>query len=59
VRPDFKIEVRADILKEEDGPTLMHGIQGLHGSRIVLPRRAALQPGRELLERRYEKFRSA
>lgn len=59
VRPDFKIEVRADILREKDGPTLLHGIQGLHGSTIVLPRSKTMQPGRELLERRYERFRNA
>lgn len=59
VRPDFKIEVRSDLLMEKDGPTLLHGIQGLHGSGILLPRSIAMQPGRELLESRYEKFRNA
>lgn len=34
VRPDFVIEVRPDLLEEEDGPTLKHAIQGLHGQEI-------------------------
>lgn len=59
VRPDFKIEVRDDILRERDGPTLVHAIQALHGSRIVLPRRADLRPAQDLLKIRYERFRSA
>ena len=53
VRPDRIIEVRRDILKESDGPTLQHAIQGLHGQPIVLPRRSEEQPAIEFL---YERF---
>jgi putative restriction endonuclease len=56
VRPDCIVEVRPDILKERDGPTLVHAIQGLHGARISVPRRTELQPGRKFLESRYERF---
>ncbi len=59
VRPDYVVEVRHDLLDEEDGPTLVHGIQALHGRRIILPRDAALQPGKERLEIRYERFLQA
>ncbi len=27
---DYIIQVRADILEEEDGPVLQHGLKGLH-----------------------------
>ena len=37
VRPDYIIRVRADVLEEEDGPMLRHGLQGLQGQRIVVP----------------------
>ncbi len=57
LRPDFTIEVREDLRRERDGPTLVHAIQGLHGSRIVLPRRAEHRPAAELLAVRYERFR--
>jgi hypothetical protein len=57
VRPDFTIEVREDIVRETDGPTLVHAIQSLHGAEIYLPRRNELRPARELLETRYERFR--
>lgn len=56
VRPDYRIEVRPDLLEEEDGPTLKHAIQGLHGSSIITPRSAHLKPSVELLERRYDQF---
>jgi putative restriction endonuclease len=57
VRPDFTIEVREDLRRERDGPTLVHAIQGLHDSRILLPRSSACRPARDLLEVRYERFR--
>lgn len=57
LRPDYVIEVRADIRRERDGPTLVHAIQALHGSRIVLPRSAPLRPDPQLLEMRYKLFR--
>lgn len=56
VRPDHRIEVRHDLLKETDGPTLVHGIQNLHGTVIQLPRRSADRPGTERLAERYEVF---
>lgn len=59
LRPDYIVEVRPDILREHDGPTLVHAIQALHGAAITLPRQSALQPSRELLEIRYERFRQA
>ena len=59
VRPDYKIEVRADILLEHDGPMLRHGLQEVHGTRIVLPRSTEMRPDPELLDERYERFRSA
>lgn len=55
VRPDHRIEVRADLLDEEDGPTLV-GIQSLHGQRIEVPRRQADRPSIDRLERRYQEF---
>ena len=59
LRPDYVLEVRRDILRERDGPTLVHTIQALHGASITLPRQSALRPSRELLEIRYERFRQA
>jgi len=57
LRPDYVLEVRADILRERDGPTLVHSIQALNGTSITLPRQPANRPSRELLEIRYERFR--
>lgn len=59
IRPDCVAEVRPDLLVEQDGPMLLHGIQGVHGTRIVVPRAVAQQPDVGALERRYEQFRVA
>jgi len=59
IRPDYVIEVRDDILKEKDGPMLLHGLQEMHQKKIILPRSSNAWPDPDLLERRYEKFRVA
>jgi putative restriction endonuclease len=59
VREDYVVEVRRDVLEEHDGPMLIHGLQKLHGNRILLPREPGLRPDPELLHRRYERFRAA
>lgn len=57
IRPDYIIEVRADILKESDGPMLLHGLQELHGHAIILPAAKQDWPKAEYLHRRYQQFR--
>jgi putative restriction endonuclease len=52
-------EVRPDVLTEIDGPMLRHGLQGMHGQRIVVPQRPSLQPRHAFLEERYDLFRKA
>lgn len=59
VRPDYVVQVRRDLLDEKDGPTLVHGIQALHGRHISLPKRLTQQPDRHSLEVRYEAFERA
>ena len=56
IRPDCVVEVRPKVLEEIDGPMLLHGLQGLQGSRIVVPRAAADRPDPKLLEERYLRF---
>ena len=60
ITPNHVVEIRSDILQERDGPMLRHGLQELHGSRLlVLPRRPADRPDPVRLEERYEEFRAA
>ncbi len=59
ISPNYIIEVREDILDEEDGPMLLHGLKGLHKNRIILPRSSSFWPNKEFLDRRYQKFRKA
>ncbi|MDD5694065.1 MAG: HNH endonuclease [Bacteroidales bacterium] len=55
VSPDYIIKVRSDILDEDDGPMLLHGLKEMHNQRIQLPRKNDQQPNREFLERRFER----
>jgi putative restriction endonuclease len=57
VTPDYQIEVRSDVLVEEDGPMLLHGLQGFHGATLRTPRSEVLKPSRDFLAERYELFR--
>jgi putative restriction endonuclease len=60
IRPDHVVEIRSDILEETDGPILRHGLQDLHGARLmVVPRRPDDRPDPERLEARYQEFREA
>jgi putative restriction endonuclease len=59
VRPDFVVQVRADVLVEIDGPMLKHGIQAMHGVRLTVPHHRAARPDPERLEQRYEEFLAA
>lgn len=59
VRPDYRVEVRVDVLEEIDGPMLKHGLQGFHGSLLLVPIRESLRPDRRFLEERYALFRRA
>ena len=58
IRPDLKVEIREDVLREEDGPMLQHGLQEFNSAPVWVPRKDILRPRREFLEERYELFRS-
>jgi putative restriction endonuclease len=59
VREDYVVEVRRDILNESDGPMLIHGLQKIHGTKIIVPRLTELRPNPEFLNVRYERFKAA
>lgn len=58
IRPDYRIEIRPDLLDEKDGPTLLHAIQGMHGQSLTLPRLRTARPDPERLAARYDEFRT-
>ena len=59
MRPDYRIVVRQSVLDEEDGPMLLHGLQGFQGKTILRPSSRALWPRADFLAERYEEFRQA
>lgn len=59
IRPDLHIVVREDVRREKDGPMLLHGLQGFHEQRILIPGDRAKRPDPSRLASRFEEFRSA
>ena len=59
VSPDYEIVVREDLLHEQDGPMLRHGIQEIHQRKLILPRKTIEHPDRDRLAERFEEFRKA
>ncbi|HHT90926.1 MAG: HNH endonuclease [Bacillota bacterium] len=59
VTPEYRIIVREDLLREHDGPMLRHGIQGIHRSKLALPKKQIEQPDRDRLALRFEQFLKA
>lgn len=49
VTPDYRIQIRDDLMDEEDGPLLQPGFKDLHHSRLILPHSREYWPGRENL----------
>ena len=59
VDPEKRVHIRDDILEEIDGPMLKHGLQEMHGRLLVVPRDTRLQPKRDYLAERFERFKVA
>ena len=61
IRPDdLTLHIRPDILEEVDGPMLRHGLQEMHGTRLMkIPRATAARPDEARLALRYDEFLSA
>jgi putative restriction endonuclease len=56
VRPDYRIVVRPEILKEKDGPMLKAGLQQIDEVKLILPRRRRERPDPDRLRLRFERF---
>lgn len=58
VSPNYEVRVHPRLLDEEDGP-MLDLLKGAHRTAIVVPRRSAWRPDRELLAERFERFVAA
>jgi len=56
INPDYKIKVRKDILEEEDGPMLLHGLKELQDKSIILPPKIIHWPNKDCLNWKYKQF---
>lgn len=56
VSPDYRVHVRRDVLDEEDGPMLQHGLKEMDGAVLTLPGHRRHHPDRDRLAWRWERF---
>jgi putative restriction endonuclease len=57
VDPNHVVQIREDVLREKDGPMLLHGLQEFHGKRIEPPKDPADLPDPDFLAERFKRFR--
>jgi len=55
ISPDYQVHVSRRLLDDEDGP-MLDVLKGFEGTALHVPRRKDLQPDRELLAMRFERF---
>lgn len=56
IAPDLVVHINRRLLEEVDGPMLEHGLKGMHGRKISVPRRAADRPDPDRLALRHRDF---
>jgi putative restriction endonuclease len=53
------VHISRKVLEERDGPMLLHGLQELDGTRIILPAKVGDRPDPERLARRFDRWQQA
>jgi putative restriction endonuclease len=56
IDPDYKIHVSKELIIENGGPLLQHGILEFDGRSLTVPRNKNQRPNRDYLARRYEQY---
>ena len=56
IRPDYRIVVRPEIMREEDGPMLKAGLQAIDQTALIVPRSVRERPDPDRLKARFESF---
>jgi putative restriction endonuclease len=59
IDPTCEVHVNHDLLREQDGPMLKHGLQEMRGRKLTVPRSSNAQPDPARLEIKYETFSAA
>lgn len=56
ISPDYEVRIAHDLLAEEGGPMMRHGLQEMHGRRLLLPQRRRDWPSQDNLANRFVAF---
>ncbi|SEP88204.1 putative restriction endonuclease [Mycobacterium sp. 88mf] len=59
ISPDYVVRINRELMEEEDGPMLRHGLQEMDGRPLLVPTRNAHRPSKIRLAERFDEFRNA
>ena len=59
ISPDYDVRINAEVLAEQDGPMLRHGLQEMNGHTLLLPATRQQWPDPDRLDRRFAAFVAA
>ncbi|MGF6880627.1 putative restriction endonuclease [Nocardia sp. GAS34] len=59
INPDYEVVISPELLKDEGGPMLKHGLQEMDGRQLFVPSKRRDRPSRERLEERFADFLKA
>ena len=59
ISPDYVVRINAEVLAEQDGPMLRHGLQEMNGHTLLLPATRQQWPDPDRLDRRFAAFVAA
>lgn len=59
ISPDLVVHINRDLLEEQDGPMLKHGLQEMNGRELHVPTARRDRPDRHRLEARFRRFEDA
>lgn len=58
ITPEYKVVLNEKVLKEKDGPMLLHGLQDFHEKKLILPAVKRDWPKPEYLDERFKEFKA-
>jgi len=59
ITPEYGVRINHELLADQDGPMLLHGLQEMHGIDIQVPKHTTDLPDRDRLAQRYAEFQNA
>jgi putative restriction endonuclease len=59
ISPDYRVWIDPDLMQQDGGPMLRHGLQEMDGARLSVPKKRTQRPSPDRLAHRYLAFKNA